>query len=374
MNRNQYPLNKKPSQPNKSYEAARGNARLRIEQWAKNPACVANTVSVVRNVKMADVAKASGLKPTFGQSPFAIARGNQFEKTLFRDSAAILVAEMQKKNVLPEGDCHFHDLRLRTNGGVHVATIDDAIEESKRLLSNNLDASKLPLLCAGLTIRVPKGILLPEAILIIDAVVIRLIDGKPTIYVGEIKTYPDRGGHTDSGELATARAQAGMYVHGLELAIRELELQAGLIVSRQGILVLTRPGSNQPSVRADEDLRYQVERARRGFELLEKAAAELGPELWACEGDQPKQSLLDTIIKSTKSYSESCLGFCDMAPRCFEQALQSGDPIILGETMKRFLGEINLVRAVELFTGDSPKDETERDLVKRLMQMKEILP
>ena len=30
--------------------------------------------------------------------------------------------------------------------------------------------------------------------------------------VGEIKTYPDRGGHTDGGELAQARAQAGVYI------------------------------------------------------------------------------------------------------------------------------------------------------------------
>jgi hypothetical protein len=43
--------------------------------------------------------------------------------------------------------------------------------------------------------------------------------------------------------------------------------------ARSGFLVLTRPGSNVPSVRAHEDLHFQAERAERAFERLREAAA-----------------------------------------------------------------------------------------------------
>ena len=45
---------------------ARGNTRARFEQWAKNPACRANTLSAVRNVPMADVARRVGYRSAFG--------------------------------------------------------------------------------------------------------------------------------------------------------------------------------------------------------------------------------------------------------------------------------------------------------------------
>src|SRR4051812_2567596 len=63
----------------------RRDTRRRFEQWARNPHCQANALSAVHNVAMADVAKHEGHKPTMGQSPFAIQRGQTFERSLFRD-------------------------------------------------------------------------------------------------------------------------------------------------------------------------------------------------------------------------------------------------------------------------------------------------
>ncbi len=268
-----------------AYEAARGNARLRMEQWAKNPSCIANTISVVRNVRMSAVAESAGLKPTFGQSPFAIARGQQFESSLLNNRASRLISELQRHNLLSNEHCDFHDLRTRGNGG-KLGSLDEALAESKKILVEavkSFDRKKPKMgaaLCAGFTIKIPKGILLPEAILIIDVLLLKLIHGKPTVIVGEVKTYPDRGGHTDASELAVARAQSGMYVHGLDLVMRELMLEDTIEVSRKGMLILTRPGSNFPSIRAEEDLRYQAMRAERGFKMLEQSALNLGSDLW----------------------------------------------------------------------------------------------
>ena len=72
-----------------------------------------------------------------------------------------------------------------------------------------------------------------------------------------MKTYPDRGGHTDPHELAVARAQAGIYLHAIQLVVADLGREEEVEISERGFLVLSRPGSNQPSIRPDEDLPYQ---------------------------------------------------------------------------------------------------------------------
>jgi hypothetical protein len=317
------------------------------------------------------VAKAHGIPVTFGQSPFAIARGEQFERSLFYNDAEKLIAELIKERVLPEGSAGLIDLRIRINGGTRLNRLDDALKETRELIEKIADASRakrrtLPAVAAGATVRIPKGILLPEAILIIDAMAIRLDTDRAELIVGEIKTYPDRGGHTDAHDLALARAQAGIYVHGLDLVVSELRLNDRIAVSRKGFLTLTRSGSNQPSVRAGEDLCYQAERAKRGFELLERAAAALGPDLWAIDETDPPLALVDAIFHADTNYSEACISFCDLAPRCFELARRSGNPAILGENVRRFLGSISLPRAVALLDGSKPCNDAERDFCRRL--------
>jgi hypothetical protein len=182
--------------------------------------------------------------------------------------------------------------------------------------------------------------------------------------VGEIKTYPDRGGYTDPRELATARAQAGVYVHGLRLVVEELGLAASFIVADKGFLVLSRPGSNRPSVRAGEDLRYQARRAERGFTLLRIAA----------EGLPRGSGTADvTAIRSAPvNYSESCVTFCDRAPVCREKALRAGHGAVLGDDAARFLGSITLHRALELAAGGKPVTSAETDLQRRIRDVEAL--
>ena len=98
-------------------------------------------------------------------------------------------------------------------------------------------------------VRIPKGVILPEALLIVDAVTVQVVEGRARLQVGEIKVFPDRGGHTDPQQLATARAQAGVYEHALTLAIAALGLGGELDIASSGFLVFTWPGSNSPVVR-----------------------------------------------------------------------------------------------------------------------------
>jgi hypothetical protein len=312
---------------------------------------------------MADVAAHEGFKPTFGQSPFALARGNTFERQLLRNGAERLFEALIEKDVLPVGAEGLADFRIGMNGGP-LRDLETAITATRDLVLQLVeDNSKtLPSLVTGATVRIPRGVMLPEAVLILDVLAIRTDGDAPELIVGEVKTYPDRGGHTEPHELAVARAQAGLYVHALELLAHELEVGDRIRVRTDGFLVLTRPGSNMPSIRAGEDLRFQAERARRGFELLERAALGLPP--FDPVGDDP----LASVIDSPTDYSEACLAFCDRAEKCHAAALEAGSPSVLGDDVQRFLGDISLPRALDLLNGAPASGDAEDDLVRRIRE------
>jgi ferredoxin len=206
--------------------------------------------------------------------------------------------------------------------------------------------------------------MLPEAILVLDVLVICHDTEPRTLVVGEIKTYPDRGGYTDPAELGTARAQAGVYVHGLVLVLQELGVSERFRVSREGFLVLTRPGSNRPSVRAGEDLRYQAERAKRGFDLLRSAAASLptgeGRPNW------------EDVSRAECHYCEACVSFCDRASVCRSRALEEGRGSVLGDDVERFLGSVTLTRALALLDGAESTSKAEADLARRMQEQEAL--
>jgi len=342
-------------------DEARRDTRRRFEQWVQNPRCEANTVSAVHGIQMAAVVKHEGGRPTMGQSQFAIARGHQFERTLFKRDATVLINALIKSGILPTGSSGLADYRLRIHGG-RCKTLDEARTQTASLLKSAVEnIARTPAVIAGATVSIPGGVMLPEALLVIDAIAIRPGADKPELIVGEIKTYPDRGGHTDTRQLSTARAQAGVYVHALQLVVKDLELTEAVAIQQKGFLVLSRPGSNQPSIRAGEDLHYQTERARTGFQLLRDAAEKL-PQI----KDQSAESSLEAVCKAEVFYQETCLSFCDRASVCRQRSTENGEGSVLGNDMVRFLGATSLHRAVQLLDGATPTSETERDLLRRI--------
>ena len=234
---------------------SRRDTRARFEQWAHNPLCQANVKSAVYGVSMAEVAKAEGLAPGPGQSPFAIARGVSFEAALFLNEGERLQSALKEKwpALFAGAGCEFVDLRVRLKRG-KLSGLDRAIEATADFLRRIASRAepKTSWLAAGAAISVPGNAMMPEAVLVVDALHASSSPGGAVLTVGEIKSYPDRDGFTDASELALARAQAGVYVHGLRAAIEALGLAQKVQVSDRGFLVLSKPGSNQASVRAPE--------------------------------------------------------------------------------------------------------------------------
>lgn len=346
-------------------EEARRNTRGRFEQWAKNPTCHANTLSAVHNIRLDAAAAAAGLAPSYGQSPFALARGNTFEAGLFYDGAARLRSALEKKGGLPEGSAGFLDLRLKMNHGTRLRTVDEAVEHTADWLrAIAISPASAASIVAGPLIKIPKGVILPEATLIIDAAtVVTDREGRAKVTVGEVKVFPDRGGHTDPRQLASARAQAGIYRHALDLVVKAMGIEDRLEIARDGFLVFTWPGSNSPSVRLNEDLTFQAIRAERGFERLEEVAFELVRDE---DFSADKPELIERVLHSETDYKEACLSFCDLAPRCHQAAVDRDDAILLGSEVKRLLGDTTITRALELLNGAEPVDDREVDLNRQL--------
>lgn len=345
-------------------DEARRNTRGRFEQWAKNPTCAANTLSAVHNVRLDRAAEAAGLEPSFGQSPFALARGNNFEFGLFRENAARLRAALEREGALPEDWTGLLDLRLKMNRGASLTTVDEALVATEEWLSRIAsDPDSAESIVAAPMIKIPRGVILPEALLIIDAATVTQKDGRAHLTVGEIKVFPDRGGHTDPRQLASARAQAGIYRHALDITVDSLGLSGEIGIADDGFLVFTWPGSNSPAVRTGEDLTFQAVRAERGFSRLEEVAQEVVRDD-DFAADNP--TLIERVLEAPTAYSEECLAFCDLAPRCHARALEQDDSIILGTDAKRLLGDTTVTRAIELLNGAVPTNDREVDLVRQM--------
>lgn len=345
--------------------ANRRDTRRRFEQWVKHPGCGANLVSAVHNVKMGAVARRENPSaPKEGQSSFALARGRRFEAGLVADNGERLLRAMSAQQMFGRRDPHFLDFRIAVNGGPLV-DIDDAIAHTEKFLHVLARESAFEGVVASATLRIPKGVMLPEATLIVDALAVTMIDGRPTIMVGEIKTYADRGGHTSKSDLAHARAQMGLYVHALALVLEQLGLADDIVLSLQGFLVLTHPGSNSPAVRVGEDLRYQAERARKGFELMETAASDMSDLVGDDDGEGSK-SLFDMVLAAPTAFADACLSFCERAPACYATAVANGEGAALGDDVDRFLNGLSLHRADELLGGARPRNDVERDFLRRM--------
>ena len=133
-----------------------------------------------------------------------------------------------------------------------------------------------------------------------------------------------------------------------------------------GFLVLTRPGSNLPSVRAREDLRWQASRAERAFATL-RAVAARAADLESTFGPLPPAQQLTAVKDAAKEYGEDCLTFCPLAQACHREALSAGSPGVLGGAAQRFLGTLTLPRAVQLLEGAPPEGPVEGDFVRRAL-------
>jgi hypothetical protein len=324
-----------------------------ISALAANPGCARRALMDAAGVDKQRVAAQAGFPASFGQSRFAIVRGNAFEAQVKENGAAqllTLLRDLLGLDVSEVGYADFNDVggndtpELRHRHTRHVLTAPD--QPGRTLLDHPL----LRLQVGG-----------RPAYLEPDLIALRL-DG--TFHVIEIKSFAVIDGQADPGKVAAAAIQSAVYVR----ALRDLVSEAGgdpAAVSHATILVAPRDFSSQPTA-ASLDVRRQLgvlDRQLSRIASIEDLIAQYPPALtFDLDPDpqgrprRPAAELTAAIGQVTANYAPECLATCELCFLCRDEA--AGSTGALGKPVREDLGGIEYIaQARGLARGQAPAPE-----------------
>ncbi|GAA2337491.1 hypothetical protein GCM10010431_70900 [Streptomyces kunmingensis] len=320
---------------------------------AANPGCDRRALLDGAGVDKARLADALGSPAAFGQSQFALARGNVFEARVKADGGSQLLrlvhAHVDGSAIEPAPEyVRAPDLSAIGPEGRTARTalaLREAVESPGTWTF--LDHPMLALDVAG-----------SPAFLEPDAVVVHP-DGSWTVV--EIKSFPMIDGAADAAKVGAAARQAAVYVLALEEVAARLP-DTGVKVRDRVVLVCPKDFSNLPAASA-VDVRKQLSVTRRQLRRLtriESIAAQLPPGT-VLDPDRPAAELTAAVESVPATYAPECLAACELAFHCRDRSRQEGAVTSLGRALRAELGGLTTVDAVLAAahgeTGD-PEDPT----------------
>ncbi|MDH6578807.1 hypothetical protein [Kitasatospora sp. MAP5-34] len=343
---------------------------------AANPGCRRRALLDAAGVDKAAVAHRLGRPAPFGQSPFAIARGNVFEYRLKENGYAALLEPLRRHLGLPEHTdtpLAVPDLLHRSSpavraGRTRVALAEAAADPAAWTL---LDHPMLRLTVAG-----------SPAYLEPDAVVVH--GGRCTVV--EIKSFPILDGSADPAKVGAAARQAAVYVLALqETAAEEAGDKAGEEAGRPTLpspyavpdlpgspeltvlLVCPKDFTNRPTVAA-VDIRRELATTRRQLALMTRVDQLLGSlpagttfDLAPDEAGsptRPSEELADAVESVPAAYRPDCLSTCELGFHCRAQARCADSVDQLGPGVRGELGTITTVTEALKAAADLNTDPT----------------
>ncbi|TDC43112.1 hypothetical protein [Micromonospora sp. KC213] len=314
----------------------RHNART-IAALTGNPGCTRRAVLDGAGVDKPKLAERIGYPARFGQSRFAITRGNTFEAQVKADGGTELLRLVAQRLGVPVPQrADWTDL-----GGAD--DLPDRQERSRRALTaTGPDAALFDHPLLGLDVAGQRVHLEP------DLVAARL-GGR--FHVVEIKSFPVIDGQADPAKVAAAAIQSAVYV----LALRELlaaEGQDPQLVSHDVVLVCPRDFANRP-VASLLDVRRQLLVLRRQLDRmarLDVLLANVPPDFTADPGADP--ATLTAALRTVEAhYAPECLAACELAYFCRAEARDHTGA--LGRPVREALGGVEEVSEVlALATGE----------------------
>jgi hypothetical protein len=359
------PVNARLARLRGSLQAEEPGARG-FERVARNPDCTRLRALTIAGIDPATAAVQVYREPAReGQSPFALAIGNRFDRTLSEHGAAELLELYRKEGRLTTAECKVAIIpELAPIGSRrdmrHVMAVRQTITE--RLLEQKLRRDS----------KAPNIIVKPRVLVTLlgldhgiepDALVAS--DSELYYRPVEIKSYPDRAGKTEPADIRSACRQASVGVISLRNAVCRMGVRNPAdLIPPVGDLVLRIPGSLKPTLRP-MTLKGEVD-------SLERAIQEAPRNLDELEQILPSGSALDdaAVLESIpNSYRSSCREYCALAPHCKQAAVANGDPTILGDFARETLAAAGSVsRALDLLkgTGAPPRTPAEQALAEQL--------
>ena len=322
-----------------------------ISALATNPGCGRRALMDAAGADKQKLAAYTGYPAPFGQSEFAIVRGNAFEAQVKENGAAQLLSLLREHLGLDITQAHYAD--LNDVGGNESSEVRHV--RTRRLLST-ADVSRGTMFDHPL-LRLRVGG--RYAYLEPDLIAFQL-NGK--FHIIEIKSFAVIDGQADPGKVASAAIQSAVYV----LALRDLLGDPGK-VHDETILVCPENFSNRP-IATSVDVRRQLtvikrqlSRIARIEDLLDSCPADLTFDLDPDETGIPRRPAREVeraIREIGANYAPECLSTCELCYLCREEAW--GTTGALGKPVRDELGGIEHVATVlDLARGAAPPPDRE---------------
>ncbi|MEU1004493.1 hypothetical protein [Streptomyces tibetensis] len=358
---------------------------------AANPGCARRAILDGAGVNKAALASALGSPSAFGQSQFALTRGNAFEAKVKADGGAELlrlVHEKLDRSAEPPVEARVPDLTATGPRGRTARTELELREATAHPGAwTLLDHPMLALDVAG-----------SPAFLEPDAVVVHP-DGSWTVV--EIKSFPLLDGSADPAKVGAAARQAAVYVLALEELAARLGVEpegaaarlgaepeegtaplgaepeegtaplgaepeggtaplgaegdaradgAGVPVPRvrhRVLLVCPRDFSNLPAASAVDIRKQRAVTARQLARLTRiEDIADALPEGTCFSPELPAEALTAAVESVPATYAPECLSACELAFHCRTRSRQEGAVTSLGRPVRAELGGLTTVEDV----------------------------
>ncbi|WP_330349536.1 hypothetical protein [Streptomyces sp. NBC_00582] len=303
---------------------------------AANPGCKRRAILDGAGVNKAALAGALGSPSAFGQSQFALTRGNAFEAKVKADGGAELlrlVHERLDPRAEPPTTKSTPDLAASGPEGRTARTALALREATEQALGTwtFLDHPMLALDVAG-----------SPAFLEPDAVVVHP-DGSWTVV--EIKSFPMLDGSADPAKVGAAARQAAVYVLALEEVAARLDPAPQ--VRHRVLLVCPKDFSNLPTASA-VDVRKQRAVTRRQLARLTRIQdiADALPEGTCFSPELPAERLTAAVEAVPATYAPECLAACELAFHCRDRSRAAGAVTTLGRSVRAELGGLTTVEDV----------------------------
>lgn len=329
----------------------RHNART-ISALATNPGCARRALMDAAGADKNLIAGHAGYPAPFGQSGFALARGNAFEAQVKAEGAAQLLHLLRQHlglDIAEAGYVNFNEILGKDGNEVRYARTRQALTSADKDSGTLFDHPLLRLRIAG-----RHAYLEPDLIAFQD---------RGRFHIVEIKSFSVIDGQADPAKVAAAAIQSAVYVR----ALRDMLGGGPDQVSHETILIAPKNFSNQP-VATGMDVRKQLtvidrqlSRIGRIEELLGRYPEDLTFDLDPGEDNAPRRDrrdLLGAVRRVDASYSPECLSTCELCYLCRDEA--RGTTAALGVAVRDDFGGIEFTASVlDLARGSRPAPDRE---------------
>lgn len=301
--------------------------------------CGLATLGFALGVNLDRIVEGTSVEVPFGQSQFAFARGQQFERYLTKDSCKVLFGALTTDIGFDRSSTTMID--LRSMFPPNLAGMADRAVKTKQVLADVIAGKQgAPNLIVGAVFKTTiAGV---DAFLEADAVAAHDKSGA-TIYTGEIKSFPIVDGRIDKDKLGKAADQVAVYQLLIQRAIIEIGGDPG-IVSNRAMIITPQNTGFQPKI-STLDVSGRVQRTE---ELLAAArpvdelviglptGISFGKVSDATTSESSRLGALDRIADAAGTHlCSSCVAGCGLAHYCRRRAFEAGDPAVAGETVVR---------------------------------------